>query len=158
MTEDEQSLIQNARAIVLRDDTVLLIERRRDGRRYFVFPGGSLEAGETSEEAVIREVAEETGLVIRPTQVVATVTFPDRVQSFWLAQVTGGTFGTGHGPEMTGAAPPEHGTYQPVWLPIAELRQSTVYPAAIVDELAKRGSGSWPETHLTFTDSFMWWP
>lgn len=137
---------------------MLLIERRREGRHYFVFPGGSLEAGETSEEAVIREVEEETGLVIRPTQLVAKVTFPDRVQSFWLVQVIGGTFGTGHGAEMTGAEPPENGTYQPVWMPIAELPESTVYPAAIVAELAKRGSGYWPETPLRFTDSFMWWP
>jgi 8-oxo-dGTP pyrophosphatase MutT (NUDIX family) len=39
---------------------VLLVHRRRYGD--WTFPKGKLEAGETDEEAALREVAEETGL------------------------------------------------------------------------------------------------
>lgn len=47
---------------MLRDGTVLVI-RARDlkGRPVWTFPKGKLNQGETSEQAAVREVAEETG-------------------------------------------------------------------------------------------------
>ena len=50
---------------VVREDAVLLVRRARPpavGR--WAFPGGTVDLGETMEEAVAREVREETGLVI----------------------------------------------------------------------------------------------
>ena len=49
-------------AIIVKNNKVLLIHRRKQGREYWVFPGGGIEKGETPEEAIIREVKEETGL------------------------------------------------------------------------------------------------
>lgn len=52
----------SAGGVVLRDGTVLLI-RTRDlkGRTVWTFPKGKLDKGETSEQAAVREVEEETG-------------------------------------------------------------------------------------------------
>jgi len=52
-----------ASAVLFRGDAVLLIERG-DGpsEGLFSLPGGSIEAGETAEDAACREVNEETGL------------------------------------------------------------------------------------------------
>ena len=149
--------IRSARAIVVQAGAVALIERHRVGRHYWVFPGGKLEPGETPEEALVREVAEETGLLVRPTRLVAEVTFPDRVQTFWLATVAGGVFGTGTGEEMTGQKPPDRGTYRAVWLPLADLVRLPVHPARIAQELATRGEGSWPAEVLRFDDPYRWW-
>ncbi|MBO4390021.1 MAG: serine hydrolase [Lachnospiraceae bacterium] len=53
------------RAVIIRDGKMLTTyETNTD---VWMIPGGGLEEGETLEECVIREVAEETGLVIRPT-------------------------------------------------------------------------------------------
>jgi len=52
-----------ASAIIIRDNRILLIHRRKEGREYWVFPGGGIEEGETGEETVLREVKEETGLI-----------------------------------------------------------------------------------------------
>ncbi len=54
----------SARAIIVLDQKVLLIHRKRDGAEYWVTPGGKVEEGETFEEAVKREVQEEIGIDI----------------------------------------------------------------------------------------------
>lgn len=52
-------------AIVLRGDAILLMKRGKEpGIGKWSIPGGSVELGETLEEALKREVMEETGLDI----------------------------------------------------------------------------------------------
>lgn len=58
-------------AFVFRDDAVLLVKRRDEPNRgLWSPPGGSLEVGETVEQAAARETLEETGVVVRPSSVV----------------------------------------------------------------------------------------
>ena len=52
-------------AVVLVDDEIILVRQTKGGRDYYLLPGGGVERGETLEEALVREVAEETGIVIR---------------------------------------------------------------------------------------------
>jgi len=48
---------------VVRDNTVLLVKRaRQPSQGLYAFPGGKVEAGEALEDAVQRELLEETGL------------------------------------------------------------------------------------------------
>jgi 8-oxo-dGTP diphosphatase len=54
-----------ARGIVVRDGQLLLMERWRPGMHYFSIPGGGIEAGETDEETVVREIYEETTLTVK---------------------------------------------------------------------------------------------
>lgn len=51
-----------ASAIIIRKNKILLIHRFKDGKEYWVFPGGGIEDNESWDEAVIREVKEETNL------------------------------------------------------------------------------------------------
>ena len=57
-------------AVLIHEGKVLLIRRGKDPLRgRWVVPGGTVEAGETLEQALAREVLEETGLVVRPGEV-----------------------------------------------------------------------------------------
>jgi 8-oxo-dGTP diphosphatase len=58
-------------ALIFRDDSILLVERGKEPLKgYWSLPGGVLEAGESLAEGIIREVREETGLVVEPLAVV----------------------------------------------------------------------------------------
>jgi 8-oxo-dGTP diphosphatase len=58
-------------AAIFRDGRVLIVRRARPpARGLHTLPGGVVELGETLEEAVMREVREETGLAIAPLQLV----------------------------------------------------------------------------------------
>jgi 8-oxo-dGTP diphosphatase len=84
-----------ARAIIVRDRAVALIERRRDGLLYYVFPGGGLEHDETPETAALREVREELGLLAEIDRLVAQFRRDGDLQFFFLATITGGAFSAG---------------------------------------------------------------
>jgi 8-oxo-dGTP diphosphatase len=58
-------------AVIISDGRVLLIQRGQEPLKgEWSLPGGAVELGETLQEAVCREVLEETGLVVEPLAVV----------------------------------------------------------------------------------------
>lgn len=55
--------IAAASAVLIRDDQVLMVKRgQAPNKGLWSFPGGKIQAGETLEQAVLRELAEETGV------------------------------------------------------------------------------------------------
>jgi len=58
-------------AVLIHEGKVLLIRRGKEPLRgRWVVPGGTVEVGETLEQALVREVQEETGITVRPLEVV----------------------------------------------------------------------------------------
>lgn len=75
MNNDERSRTYPTRpylavsAAIVRDDRVLIVRRARPpAHGLYTLPGGGVELGETLEQAVMREVMEETGLTVEPVE------------------------------------------------------------------------------------------
>lgn len=78
-------------AIIVRDDHLLLVRRGHPpGEGLWSIPGGRVEPGETDTEAVERELAEETGLLVRVGALAGTVVRGDYLIRDYLAEVVGG--------------------------------------------------------------------
>lgn len=59
------------RGVLIRDGNILLVHEANLDK--YLIPGGGLEEGETPEQCCIREMAEETGTVVKPRQHYLTI-------------------------------------------------------------------------------------
>lgn len=113
-----------ARAIIIRDGKIIVIRRTKPGKKYMVTPGGRLETGEKPEEALLRELAEETMVTVRNPRLV------------FIEEPNDGTWGTQmvYLCEYVSGEPQLHpdseeliiqgqggGTYEPMWYPIDQI-------------------------------------
>ena len=73
-------------AVIERDGKVLVARRKPDlvAGGLWEFPGGKLEAGETPERGLARELAEELGVPTRIGERLCTVPFSGEIASFEL--------------------------------------------------------------------------
>ena len=71
---DDAPEIAAVGGIAVRNGTLLLIRRgHAPSRGRWSLPGGRVEPGETAQQALIREVAEETGLIVEVGELVGEV-------------------------------------------------------------------------------------
>jgi 8-oxo-dGTP pyrophosphatase MutT (NUDIX family) len=126
------------RAVIIENGAVALIERQRDGRTYYVFPGGGAEPGESTGEAARREAEEELGLKIEIGEMLAEDVFEGELNAFFAARVVGGEFGTGRGRELTSAATSPSGSYAPVWVPLSHLPDIMLLPERLAALIVNR--------------------
>lgn len=81
-------------AIIVQDDKVLMVRRRiSEGELMWQFPAGAIEAGETAEEAAVRETEEETGLTVEAIKLLGERVHPKtkRLMSYTAAAAVSGT-------------------------------------------------------------------
>lgn len=62
--------------VLVEDDRILLV-KQQVGAREWSLPGGKAEAGETLEQALVRELAEETGIAVRVDKLLYVCDLPE---------------------------------------------------------------------------------
>jgi len=65
--EDQDIRIDHiqARGLILKGKKVLVMFRRKNGKEYYVFPGGHMQKGEKPIDTAIREIKEETTIEVK---------------------------------------------------------------------------------------------
>ncbi|MFF3735565.1 NUDIX hydrolase [Streptomyces sp. NPDC002476] len=118
-------------AVIIRDRHVLMVRERgtgpsgrHDGQEYWTLPGGGIEPDESPEDAVIREVAEETGLVGVSVQYVYDVPYPSGWTACYRMDVAPGEPRLGVDTELTCDCPRMTGLS---WVPLPGNPASTAY-------------------------------
>lgn len=128
-----------ATGIVIHNENILLIERKKPNQHYWVFPGGGVEEGESIEEAVVREIVEETSIKVTIEKKLYTH-FYDQAhknrgnQHFYLCRYESGEPLLGESGEKKAM---ESGLeyYKPLWYPTSDLEKLLLYPLEIRDWL-----------------------
>lgn len=129
----EDHFTPSARAIVIRDGQMLVMRRSRSvpARKYMVTPGGRVEDDETKEEAVLREVTEETTVVVANPRLVFIEDPNDDIwglQYIYLCDYVSGEPNLPvDSPEYT-IQQQGGGIYEPMWLPFQEALHYPEYP------------------------------
>ncbi len=89
-------------ALIVKEGKIVLIKRRNDPYKdFWALPGGFVEYGERTEEAVVREVKEETGLTCEVVQLAGVYSAPGRdprghtVSVVYLMRVKAGELAAG---------------------------------------------------------------
>ncbi len=62
---NEQRIRIRVGAVIVKHGEILLVKHEKDGRTYWLLPGGGQEFGETAAQALERELKEECGLNVK---------------------------------------------------------------------------------------------
>ena len=109
---------KRAVGVIIKDNNVLLMQRIKNGRSYFIFPGGSVEQGETIEDTVIREMKEEVSLSVKLDKLLFQIENFGREEYYFLIKEFSGTIAIG-GPEKERMN--KNNQYHPIWIPLTDL-------------------------------------
>lgn len=132
--------------ILIHEGKLALMERYKQGRHYFAFPGGGVDEGEADEQAAVREAEEELGIRVEIVFKAAEVRRTGRRdQVYFLVKWVDGEFGTGTGEEYD--EPDEfNGTYNPIWMPMEELLNKNVVPRQLAELVVRSQRDGWKKT------------
>jgi 8-oxo-dGTP pyrophosphatase MutT (NUDIX family) len=120
--------------VVIDGDRVLLISMEPPGEpRWWHFPGGGIEPGETPRDAAIRELFEETGLRASDATELLRAGVHGGHHRYFLMTCDDLEIGAVTGPELEYAADDD---FRAEWVAIAELPRLPVWPRCVAEHIA----------------------
>jgi 8-oxo-dGTP pyrophosphatase MutT (NUDIX family) len=119
---------KRAAVLVIENEKVLLMRRRKKGLEYFAVPGGHVETGESPEIAAKRELKEETNLDV----IIGKCLFDEKIgqmhEYFFLAESFAGKVSLG-GPELERNS--SENLYALEWVSLDEIEKVNLLPKEI---------------------------
>lgn len=142
-----------ARALVLHNNNVLVMRRNKFGKVYDTLPGGNIEAGETPEAAVRRELHEETGITIGAVQLVyiEDAGDPYGLQYVYLCEYVSGEPALAPGSEEAAINKLGKNIHEPGWLALSDLPQTTFLSENLKQKILEGVKSGFPDPAETFT-------
>jgi ADP-ribose pyrophosphatase YjhB (NUDIX family) len=146
-----------SRAIIIKDDQILLTKRNKFGDEYYILIGGGVDMGETEEQALYRELREESGVQVANPRKVFIENAGDMygVQHVFLCDYVSGE--PALHPDSAEAkinALDMGNSYETVWLPLSQFAtvsfRSDRLRRAVLDGI----SAGFPTSPLDITDKY----
>lgn len=110
---------------------LLLIHRFKEGREFYVVPGGGVEESESFEEAAIREIKEELNYDVNNMEFFCSIRSNTGLEQYYITFVEDAVEMIICGEELLRSN--EDNIYLPTWVTAEQLADVTLYP----DELRK---------------------
>lgn len=141
------------RAIVVRGDDFLIMDRNKFGRHYYTLIGGGVAPGETLEQALNKEVSEETGIKIANPRLVyeENAGDPYGMQYVFLCDYISGE------PQLSAHAIETlvnqlgQNTYKPLWVKKHELAKYPFRSDVLKQEIIEALEKGFPQTPKQLT-------
>ncbi len=143
MVNIPKKIIERARAIIIADRKILLINRVKSDESYWVIPGGRVEPGESKKEAVQRECSEELGIKVNVKDLFLK-RISDKPETighceyFYLCEIAGGVIGTGQGPEFRPGRDEYKGQYNIRWVDLRKLPDLNLKPEELKNKIVEK--------------------
>lgn len=141
------------RAIVFKDNNLLVIKRNKFGMLYYTLPGGAMVMGETSDQTLAREMSEETGVQLGDARLVFIEDSGGiyGVQYIYLASYVGGDPHLSPNSDEASISALGKNTYEPVWLPISDLSAASFVTERLRDAVVHAIKNGFPEKPVTIS-------
>ena len=123
----------NCRGIIIKNNKLVVMERKKNGRHYYTFPGGHVEKNETCEECIVRELMEELGIVVRPVRLIYGYEYKNSLQAFYVLEWLSGEIHTTNAEEYQPVQ--NNGEYNPNVIDLNELNDKNLLPEEIKRQL-----------------------
>jgi 8-oxo-dGTP pyrophosphatase MutT (NUDIX family) len=144
---------QAVRAIVLRNQEMLVMHRNKFGKIFYELVGGGIDPNETAEEALRREVREETSLRLGNIKLVfeEEAGKPYGTQHIYWCEYLGGE------PVMLPNSTEEKinqlgkNLYTPVWLPVEKLPKVPFFSVELQRQIIYALASGFPEKVIHFS-------
>ena len=153
-SDSTQASVAAARAIITRKNKLLVMHRNKFGKQYYALLGGGIEPGETPQQALVREIKEESGLNVTDYRLVFTEppAPPYGAQYIYLCTDPGDTVRLGVNTIEAKLNQQGLNLFEPQWLPISELPKVTFMSPRLKRALLIALTDGFPDTPQQLAD------
>lgn len=142
-----------ARAIIIKDDQLLVMHRNKFGKEYDTLPGGNVEIGETPEQALVREIDEETTMEFTNPRLIFIEHAGDPYgdQYIYLCDYKSGEPKLREDSEEQLINQYGKNLHDPMWLPLSKLPEATFVSENLRRAILNGLDKGWPTQTLEIT-------